>query len=305
MATSALPWVESSGESAEGSSAHLLPGECNDRPTPRVSLVERREDDDRDEELWLQGVSERKLQVRRQLRAEGRRVLLRTDLHLRARVCLPARVQLPGDAGPLRFNVMAPARYAADRMNTPRKDAQPPPEAKPTTAAEVVQALLAEREVFVAFVRGRVRSGADAEDIVQQALVKATERATDLRAPERSRAWFFQILRRMLADHHARWALRESKLDQLSDEMAEATPEEIATCACSLGQLERLRPEYAEILRRVDLEDEPLPAAAAALGITVNNATVRLHRARKALREQLRDLCGTESARDCLDCGCD
>ena len=197
---------------------------------------------------------------------------------------------------------MAPVRYAVDGMNDRRHGAQLVTDEK---AAQVVRTLLADRSTYVAFVRGRVRSGADAEDIVQQALVKATEHANELRDPERTRAWFYRILRRMLADHHARWALRESKLDELSTEMAEATPEEVATCACSLGQLERLRPEYAEILRRVDLDDEPLPAAAAALGITVNNATVRLHRARKALRDQLRDLCGTESARDCLDCGCD
>ncbi|MBX3206259.1 MAG: sigma-70 family RNA polymerase sigma factor [Labilithrix sp.] len=169
----------------------------------------------------------------------------------------------------------------------------------------VARALAAERPSYLAFVRGRVRSGADAEDILQQALVKAAERASDLRDPERVRAWFFQILRRTLADHHARWAVREAKLDQLSAELADATPEEVATCACSLGQLERLRPEYAEIVRRVDLDDEPLPEAAAALGITANNATVRLHRARKALREQLRAMCGTDSARGCLDCGCD
>lgn len=198
---------------------------------------------------------------------------------------------------------MGPVRYAEVRMSErPQAPLLPHANAHP---GDVMQALMADRPMYVAFVRGRVKSGADAEDIVQQALVKATEHASDVRDPERTRAWFFQILRRTLADHHARWAVRESKLAELSAEMVEATPEEVATCACSLGQLERVRPEYAEILRRVDLEDEPLPVAAAAIGITVNNATVRLHRARKALRDQLRELCGTESARDCLDCGCD
>ncbi|MBN9166507.1 MAG: sigma-70 family RNA polymerase sigma factor [Myxococcales bacterium] len=168
----------------------------------------------------------------------------------------------------------------------------------------IARELAADRATYLAFIRNRVRSGADAEDILQQALVKATERATDLRAPERTRAWFFQILRRTLADHLARWAVREAKLDELSVELAEATPEEVATCACSLGLLAQLRPEYAEMLRRIDIDDEPLPAAAAAMGITTNNATVRLHRARKALREKLQDLCGTQSLRACLDCSC-
>ena len=73
----------------------------------------------------------------------------------------------------------------------------------------------------------------------------------------------------------------------------------------SLGQLDRIRPEYADMLRRVDIDEERLPEVASSLGITVNNATVRLHRARKALRDQLRSFCGVDSLRACLDCSCD
>ncbi len=172
-------------------------------------------------------------------------------------------------------------------------------------AESLARSLMAERGTFVAFVRGRVRSGADADDIFQQALVRATEHVDELRDASRTRAWFFQILRRTLADHHAQWALRESKLATLGADMEEATPEEVAVCACSLGQLSQLRPEHAEILKRVDIDEQTLPEAAAALGVTVNNATVRLHRARKALRDQLRSFCGVESMRACLSCSCD
>ena len=171
-------------------------------------------------------------------------------------------------------------------------------------AHPLVRELVAERDTFLAFVRSRVRSGADAEDIFQQALVRAAEHADEVREPDRVRAWFFRILRRALADHHAQWALREAKLATLASDLDEASPEDVAICACSLGQLEHIRPEYADILRRVDIDEEPLVAAAASLNITVNNATVRLHRARKALREQLQTFCGTNSMRACLDCGC-
>ena len=40
------------------------------------------------------------------------------------------------------------------------------------------------------------------------------------------------------------------------------------------------------------------------LGITPNNATVRLHRARKALKRELERSCGTCATHGCLDCGC-
>ena len=169
----------------------------------------------------------------------------------------------------------------------------------------LIHALAEDREQFLAFVRRRVRSGADAEDLLQQAMVKATEHVADLRDPEQVRAWFYRILRRVVADHHARWALRESKLAVLAADIDEATEEEVATCACSLGQLEGLRAEYAEILKRVDVDDEPIADVARALGITANNATVRLHRARRALRDHLKAFCGVTTMRACLDCTCE
>lgn len=172
-------------------------------------------------------------------------------------------------------------------------------------AHALARELLVDRNAFLAFLRRRLPSAADAEDILQQALVKATEHAQDVRDGQRLRSWFFQILRRTLADHHAQRAVRESKLAALAAEMDTSTPRELATCACSLGQLEHIRPEYAEILRRVDIEEQSLSEAAEALGVTVNNAGVRLHRARRALREQLEAFCGTRSIRARLDCNCD
>ena len=169
----------------------------------------------------------------------------------------------------------------------------------------LIHELMANRSEYLAFVRGRVRSGADAEDILQQAFVKATAHAGDVRDPAKLRAWFYQVLRRTLADHHAAWAVREAKLELLAADLEEATPEEIATCACSLGQLEQMRAEYADLLRRVDIDEEPIQEVAESLGITANNATVRLHRARKALRERILELCGANAAVACRSCNCD
>ncbi|MGH7821909.1 MAG: hypothetical protein ACREQ9_19275 [Candidatus Binatia bacterium] len=58
------------------------------------------------------------------------------------------------------------------------------------------------------------------------------------------------------------------------------------------------------MLRRVDLDERSLAGAADALGITTNNAAVRLHRARRALRRQLERSCGTCAEHACLDCRC-
>jgi RNA polymerase sigma factor (sigma-70 family) len=174
--------------------------------------------------------------------------------------------------------------------------------------ADLLSRLTAQRRRFVAFARRRVASDADAEDIVQQGFARAAEKLDHMRDPDRVVAWFYRVLRRMIADQLARRALGARKLDELAVSLEQATPEERASCACALGLLDGLRPDYADILRRVDLEDESLEQAAAALGITPNNAGVRLHRARARLRADVQDLCGAPGAeaarRPCADCEC-
>ena len=171
--------------------------------------------------------------------------------------------------------------------------------------SELLQTLAGRRATFLEFVRRRVRSDADAKDLLQQALIKATEKLHSLRSGERVDAWFFRVLRNVIADHYADGARREARLTLLAREASEAPPADAVACGCSLGLLETLHADYAAILRRVDLGEEPLDDVARALGITPNNAKVRLHRARKALRGALLSFCGTESLRACQSCGCD
>jgi DNA-directed RNA polymerase specialized sigma24 family protein len=52
-----------------------------------------------------------------------------------------------------------------------------------------------------------------------------------------------------------------------------------------------LRPETGDLLRRAELEETPLRRLADELGITANNAGVRLHRAREALRRAMQARC--------------
>ena len=181
------------------------------------------------------------------------------------------------------------------------------PASEPATAKELVALLARRRDAFLSFVRRRVRSGADAEDLLQQALLKALERVGSLRAGDRLDAWFYRVLRNTIADHHADWARREAREERLELQVdgAAAPPPEAAVCGCSLGVLETIRPEYAAILRRVDLDGDKLEDTARALHIAPNNAKVRLHRARKSMRSALLSFCGTDSARACLTCDCE
>lgn len=79
---------------------------------------------------------------------------------------------------------------------------------------------------------------------------------------------------------------------------------ERTVCACINDLIPNLKPEYADLIRRVDLGGESVGALADEIGLTVGNARVRLHRARAALRKELEQSCRTCATHGCLDCTC-
>jgi RNA polymerase sigma-70 factor (ECF subfamily) len=86
----------------------------------------------------------------------------------------------------------------------------------------------------------------------------------------------------------------------------ETTDEELleVVCGCVSDLARTLKPEYASALERVEVQGASLRAFADEQGITPNNAAVRLHRARLALRRQVAKSCGTCATHGCLDCTC-
>ena len=75
-------------------------------------------------------------------------------------------------------------------------------------------------------------------------------------------------------------------------------------CTCMTDVLLRLKPEYADIVKAVELDERSIADVARENGLTTNNATVRLHHARAALRRRLVEVCGACSDHGCLDCTC-
>ncbi len=166
-----------------------------------------------------------------------------------------------------------------------------------------VERLVTLKSDFIAFVRARVGSEAEAEDLLQAAYVKAAEKAAQIRDDESTVAWFYRLLRNAIVDHRREWGCtRVEPLDAAPDV---PDPELRRTvCACVNELVPMLKPEWGRLVRRVDLEAESVPEAARVEGITANNAAVRLHRARAALRDKLRVVCGACARHGCLDCGC-
>ena len=182
-----------------------------------------------------------------------------------------------------------------------------PDAALPLEREDVVAALLAQRSRFLAFVERRVGSRAVAEDLLQTAFARTLEKGGALKDGEGAVAWFYRLLRNALVDHHRRQAA-EGRALAVEARDADNAPEDPelkgAVCACLGDLLPTLKPAYAELVRQVDLEGRAVPDVAREAGITANNAGVRLHRARLALKRSLERSCGACAAHGCLDCSC-
>lgn len=171
----------------------------------------------------------------------------------------------------------------------------------------VVESLVGNHRRFLSFLERRVSSRAQAEEILQSAYVRTLEKGGELEDGEGAVAWFYRLLRNALVDHYRRQGAEGRALEREAREASELGPDPELTqtvCACIHDLLPALKPEYAEMVRQVDLEGRGVPEVAWEAGITANNAGVRLHRARQALKKQLERSCGTCAAHGCLDCTC-
>lgn len=175
----------------------------------------------------------------------------------------------------------------------------------PVTGHDITSRLLTHRAAFKAFIASRVGDEAEAEDLLQNGLVKALERSAELKDNDKAVAWFYQILRNAIVDHaRSRGAAAKREAAWASETVALADDPQARRqiCACFEALLPSLKPIQAELLRRVDLQGASVADAAGVLRITPNNASVTLHRARRELRTKLVALCGDCSCLD--DCGC-
>jgi RNA polymerase sigma-70 factor (ECF subfamily) len=172
---------------------------------------------------------------------------------------------------------------------------------------DISEHLLSSLNEFLAFARGRLNDPELAADAVQESLLKALRRSGQIRRAENVKAWFYRILRRTMVDLYRRNDANRRAFERLRQELEgpQTQEEEKVLCACMDRLIPAMKPEYAALLRRVDLNDEATASVATSLGITRNNLTVRLHRARRQLRQQLEQTCGLCARHGCLDCHCD
>lgn len=168
----------------------------------------------------------------------------------------------------------------------------------PAPAGEAIRRRAVREELAESYGRYRsialrqLRDPDAADDVVQAFALKALDRAAQLRDANAVHGWLRRLFETTLIDFcRRRSTCRQREVafeldqhDRADPTLADQGPDPARTL---LATLTHLKAEYADVIYRLDLLDQPRQAVADQFGITVNNLTVRAHRARRALRQAL------------------
>lgn len=135
------------------------------------------------------------------------------------------------------------------------------------------------------------RNRADAEDIVQDTMMRALKSFHRYQPGTNCRAWLITILRRVVMNRR-RASGRSIVVSDVDDRLAHTVPfvppvAQELTDESVLATLRRLPPAFQEVIILCDVEDLSYKEAADALAIPIGTVMSRLHRGRAQLRTEL------------------
>jgi RNA polymerase sigma-70 factor, ECF subfamily len=140
-----------------------------------------------------------------------------------------------------------------------------------------------------------LRNAADAEEVAQEALLRAYQKFDRLKDVTRFRAWLVRVVFRLSLDRWRSMRRREKRETEWAlpeHQPSLPTTEELASSNAFRARLEKALDELPEKLRLVILlaaiEGYTLEEVAGMLGVPMGTVKSRLFHARKALAEKLR-----------------
>ncbi len=139
----------------------------------------------------------------------------------------------------------------------------------------------------------RVFSKPLAEELAQETFMKTWQYLEGGKQVDNLRAFLYRVANNLIIDYSRR--KKEEHLDALLEKSADLEPtydgrQDIENAELAkevIAQMEFLKEDERRIITMRYIDQLELKEIAAALGITVNNVSVRLNRAMKSLREEV------------------
>ena len=151
------------------------------------------------------------------------------------------------------------------------------------------------------FIRARIRDPWQADDLAQEAFLRARRHLDTLRDPGKIKPWLFRIAYNTCQDHYRSKDNRRGTLVPLDGEIDIAEPRRSETLFeqqemsdCMQEKILLLPNSYRTVLWLFDVLGFTHQEIADVLDITEGNVKVRLHRARKKMKSILEEHCQFE-----------
>ncbi len=154
------------------------------------------------------------------------------------------------------------------------------------------------------FLRARVGSEAEAEDLRQEVFLKLQKQLEAGRTIHDLGAWLYRTARNAVIDHYRTRKLSEPVDASVADESGNRDPDLAPLLASFRGMIHSLPDGYREAVVLADIEELPHKEVARRLGLTLSAAKSRIQRGRAMLRESLDACCRFERDRrgSVIDC---
>ena len=161
-------------------------------------------------------------------------------------------------------------------------------------------------ERLLSFIRRRVASIHDAEDILQDVFVRIHAGLDGLRDTQRITAWIYQIARNAIVDYHRGRAASGRRIASLAEDIDETmapshddgsdivrdASDEFARCMEPL--LGELPEKYQQAVVLTELNGATQKEAAEQLGLSLSGMKARVQRGRSKLKDVVLDCCEVE-----------
>ena len=147
-----------------------------------------------------------------------------------------------------------------------------------------------------AFILGKVKDNAVAEDILQEVFIKIHLKIDTLKDETKFKPWIYQITRNQIIDY-----FRSNKKELLNDHSETNIEEELTdnkvmeeALLDMIKMMDDLPSEYCEALCLTELEGLSQKEYAEKIGISYSGAKSRVQRSRKMLKDMLMNCCHYE-----------
>lgn len=150
------------------------------------------------------------------------------------------------------------------------------------------------------FLASKVSTPEDAEDLLQEILIKTHQNLSTLKEPEKFKSWLYQIARNKIIDYYRSRNISTTGLDipelnNLSDEKENIENHSYSELSkCLTPFLKNLPDKYREAIEQTELKGASQRDYADRLGISHSTVKSRVQRGRAMLKELYKQCCNYE-----------